>query len=41
MKNKQYHTVRAVLQCNWKIVETNNSHIYVTDNFPGLVQALQ
>ena len=46
MKNKKYHTVGPVPQCNGKIVErgitdTPNTHKYMTAYFSGLVSALQ
>ena len=46
MKNKKYHTVGTVPQCNGKIVErgitdTPNTHKYMTAYFSGLVSALQ
>jgi hypothetical protein len=45
MKKKKYHTFGTVPNSNREIVGRGNidtlRHKYLTDHFPGLVQALQ
>ena len=46
MKNKKYDTIKIFLKSNTKMIETEVksiplTHIYMTGQFPGLVQALQ